>query len=119
MKAVETALGVEVHFTHGLGMVTRVSEFGRQRGRILEWVGARHRETAVVPLVHPREDTGAGGRAGRDGGVGVVEARPALRQLIQIRGFQYRMAVASKAVAALLVGCNEKQVRSGGHTVAG
>ena len=48
----------------------------------------------------------------------MVETRAALRQFIQVRGFENRVAVAPEAVAALLVGRYEKQVRSGRHTHA-
>ena len=116
VEAIEFALWVEVHFAHGLCVVSRTGEFAGQRGRVLERVRAGHRETAMVPLIHAREDARAGGGAGGDGGVGVVETRAALGQFIQVGGFEYRVAVAPEAVAALLVGCNQEKVRSWSHT---
>ena len=52
VEAVEFALGMEVHFAHGPGVVAGFCEFTGQGGRVFERVGPGHGEATVVPLVH-------------------------------------------------------------------
>ena len=104
-----------MHLADAQGVVTRPGEFAGQRvGVIAAHVGlsSAHAENTGVPLVHAGHECGACGNTAWHSGIRVSKARALARQLVDVRRLHRGMTVAAQAIASLLVGHDQEDVRS-------
>ena len=103
VKAQVVAQRMDVHFADALGIVARLAQFPGQRVGVLPRDQIFVANAARVLLGHAGIQRGAGGNAGRAGGIGVFIAHTLGGQGIQKRRFHIRMPGNTQAVAAHLV----------------
>ena len=114
LKAVAGALGREVHFADGGGLVAQITHAGGKRiagvgDGAVGWPVAGH---SVGGDVFSGHDGHAGGDADRAVAVGRGEVDPLTGQVIEVRRAHEGGCGGAGGVEALLVGCNEQYVGS-------